>query len=65
MNPSGGALSANPMLATGLIRVAEAALQIRGQAGERQVPNVRTALAHGTCGLCLQGNVVFILGKNR
>jgi acetyl-CoA C-acetyltransferase len=64
VNPSGGALSANPMLATGLIRVAEAALQIMGQAGKRQVPDVRTALAHGTCGLCLQGNIVFILGKD-
>ncbi len=61
VNPSGGALSANPVCATGLIRLAEAAMQIKGEAGERQVPNVERALAHGQSGLCAQSNVVFIL----
>ena len=62
VNPSGGALAANPVCATGLVRVAEAALQIRGEAGEHQVPReVRTALAHGQNGLCAQHNIVFIL----
>jgi acetyl-CoA C-acetyltransferase len=37
VNPSGGVVATNPIGATGLIRVAEAALQIRGDAGERQV----------------------------
>ena len=44
--PSGGVLCTNPIGASGLIRVAEAALQVMGRAGERQVPDVRKALAH-------------------
>jgi acetyl-CoA C-acetyltransferase len=47
VNPSGGVLSTNPIGATAMIRVAEAALQVMGKAGKRQVPNVRTALATG------------------
>lgn len=47
VNPSGGVLSANPVGATGVVRVAEAALQLHGRGGERQVPNARTALATG------------------
>jgi acetyl-CoA C-acetyltransferase len=30
-----------------LLRAAEAALQLRGEAGERQVPGAARALAHG------------------
>lgn len=63
VNPSGGALSSNPVFATGLVRVAEAALQVMGRAGERQVPDVERALAHATHGFASQGNSVFILGK--
>ncbi len=44
--PSGGVLCTNPIGASGLIRVAEAALQVMGKADDRQVPNVRKALAH-------------------
>ena len=44
--PSGGVLSTNPIGASGLIRVAEAALQVMGKADRRQVPDVSTALAH-------------------
>ena len=47
VNPSGGVLSANPVGATALIRVAEAALQTMGLAGDRQVDGVRRALATG------------------
>ena len=47
VNPSGGVLSANPVGATALIRVAEAALQVMGEAGEHQIDGVRTALATG------------------
>jgi acetyl-CoA C-acetyltransferase len=61
VNPSGGALSANPLCATGLVRIAEAAMQIRGDAGEHQVKDVKTALAHGQNGISAQENVVFIL----
>lgn len=62
VNPSGGALGANPLCATGLIRIVEAVMQIRGEAGRHQVPGkVETALAHGQNGICAQQNVVFIL----
>jgi acetyl-CoA C-acetyltransferase len=47
VNPSGGVLCTNPIGATAMIRVAEAALQVMGKAGEHQVPNVKTALATG------------------
>lgn len=43
-NPSGGCMGANPIGATALIRLAEAALQVTDKAGERQVPGARTAL---------------------
>ncbi len=44
VNPSGGVLCTNPIGATAMIRVAEAALQVMGKAGAHQVSNVRTAL---------------------
>jgi acetyl-CoA C-acetyltransferase len=46
VNPSGGVLSSNPIGASGMLRFAEAALQVRGQAGEHQVDGVRTAVGH-------------------
>jgi acetyl-CoA C-acetyltransferase len=63
VNPSGGVLCTNPIGATGLIRVAEAALQVRGLAGERQVEGARTALATGFGGSFW--NEVMILGGAR
>ncbi|MEW5945416.1 MAG: thiolase family protein [bacterium] len=48
MNPSGGVVAANPIGATAIVRVAEAALQVRGDAGRHQAPGgVRHALASG------------------
>jgi acetyl-CoA C-acetyltransferase len=45
VNPSGGVIATNPIGATPTIRVAEAALQIRGDAGEHQVTkDVTTAM---------------------
>ena len=46
VNMSGGVLSSNPIGASGMIRFAEAALQVRGAAGEHQVPDARRALGH-------------------
>jgi acetyl-CoA C-acetyltransferase len=46
VNMSGGVLSSNPIGASGLIRFAEAAMQVRGQAGEHQVDGARKALGH-------------------
>lgn len=63
VNPSGGVLSTNPFCARGLIRVAEAALQVMGKADGHQVPDVRKALAHSTHGLAGQFNAVVVLGK--
>lgn len=51
VNPSGGVIATNPIGATPTIRVAEAALQVRGDAGEHQVTrDVHTALATGLGG---------------
>jgi acetyl-CoA C-acetyltransferase len=46
VNPSGGVLSANPIGASGLLRFAEAAMQVMGRAGEHQVDGARRALGH-------------------
>jgi acetyl-CoA acetyltransferase len=54
INPSGGALSANPVMAAGLVRFGEAAQRIiDGTAGR--------AVAHCTSGPCLQQNLVAVL----
>lgn len=58
VNPSGGVISTNPIGATGLIRVAEAALQIMGKAEARQVPDVKLALATGFGGCCWSDVIV-------
>ena len=46
VNPSGGVMSSNPIGASGMIRFAEAALQVRGMAGEHQVRGATKALGH-------------------
>jgi acetyl-CoA acetyltransferase len=53
INPSGGALAANPIMATGLIRIAEAARHI--------ADGKQRTLGHATSGPCLQQNLVCIL----
>ena len=63
VNPSGGMLSGNPNGVAGMTRVAEAVLQLRGEAGDRQVPGAKIALAHGVTGICGQHHGVMILGK--
>lgn len=57
INPSGGALAANPLMAVGLIRIGEAYEQIRKH-GKRRT------LAHATSGHCLQQNLVCVLEGN-
>lgn len=54
INPSGGALGANPLMAGGLIRIGEVFSRIN--AGE-----IGRGLAHATQGPCLQQNLVCIL----
>lgn len=53
-NPSGGPLAGRPVTATGLIRIGEAARQIRDGNADR-------ALAHATSGQALQQNLVCLL----
>jgi acetyl-CoA acetyltransferase len=54
INPSGGALTANPLMAAGLIRIGEAANQIMSG-------NAKRTLAHATSGPCLQQNLVCVM----
>jgi acetyl-CoA acetyltransferase len=54
INPSGGPLAANPMMAAGLARIGEAAQRIHERDAGR-------ALAHATQGHCLQQNLVCVL----
>lgn len=46
VNPSGGVLATNPIGASGMLRLGEAALQVMGRAGERQVGGAKTAVGH-------------------
>jgi acetyl-CoA acetyltransferase len=55
VNPSGGALAANPMMVAGLTRLGEAASRIHDG-------SAKTAVAHATSGPCLQHNLVAVLG---
>jgi acetyl-CoA C-acetyltransferase len=45
-NPSGGVLCSNPIGASGMIRFAEAARQVRGDAGGHQVDGAKLAMGH-------------------
>jgi acetyl-CoA acetyltransferase len=54
INPSGGALAANPIMATGLIRIGEAASHIMDGSARR-------TLGHATSGPCLQQNLVCVM----
>jgi acetyl-CoA acetyltransferase len=56
VNPSGGLISkGHPLGATGLAQCAELTWQLRGEAGDRQVPAARLGLAHnlGLGGACV------------
>ncbi len=54
VNPSGGALAGNPLMAVGLSRIGECASRIFSGAADR-------AVAHATSGPCLQQNLVCVL----
>lgn len=54
INPSGGALAGNTLMAAGLMRIAEAADRISKGEADR-------ALAHATSGPCLQQNLICVL----
>jgi acetyl-CoA C-acetyltransferase len=60
-NLTGGTLAGIPMLLSGLARVAEAARQLRGEAGAAQVNQAKRAIAHGTTGPAGQHHTVVAL----
>ncbi len=57
VNPSGGALAGNPLMAVGLARIGEAAARIWDGSADR-------AVAHATSGPCLQQNLVCLMEGN-
>jgi acetyl-CoA C-acetyltransferase len=63
VNVSGGALGMGlPLEASGLYRIVELVLQLRGQAGQRQLANVKTGLAQSWRGVPTTSGAVVILG---
>ena len=63
LNPSGGALPADPVMATGLVRLAEAFIQLSGRGGDKQLENASTAIVHGAGGVGMQNNCVAVLER--
>ncbi|MDP9460283.1 MAG: 3-ketoacyl-CoA thiolase [Actinomycetota bacterium] len=59
INPSGGALPADPIMATGLVRLAEASERLAGRFGDDKVGS--RAIVHGAGGLGMQNHCVFTL----
>ncbi len=65
VNPSGGMLAGNPIMLGGLARAAELVIQLRGDAGERQVAGARRGVANGTTGAAGQLQSVLVLENDR
>lgn len=63
VNPSGGVLSGVPHCVAGMRSVVECALQLRGEAGKRQVHGAKRAVAHGVDGPAGQLHCVITLEK--
>jgi acetyl-CoA C-acetyltransferase len=63
VNPSGGLLSGHPVIAAGLIRMAEVVRQLRGEAGGAQVEDPAVGVAQGVNGLCGQSHCVWVLSS--
>lgn len=64
VNPSGGVLSSNSIGASAMVRKAEAALQIMGKSGDRQVQDANWSLGHGWGG-AIQFHTVMIFSKEK
>ena len=62
--PSGGPQACNPVSVTALIRITEAALQIRGKAGARQLDGIRRTMSTGQGG-ATQFSTAVILGADK
>lgn len=64
VNPSGGALGQGHLLdATGLARTLEVVLQLRGEAGQRQIEGAEVGLAFGWRGVPTTGGAAVILSN--
>jgi len=64
VNPSGGSLGVGHLLdASGLARLLEVVLQLRGEAGQRQLPDVETGLAFGWRGIPTTSGAAVILSN--
>jgi len=62
VNPSGGSLGVGHLLdASGLARVLEVVLQLRGEAGERQLEDAETGLAFGWRGIPTTSGAAVVL----
>ncbi|PIP40354.1 MAG: propanoyl-CoA acyltransferase, partial [Desulfobacterales bacterium CG23_combo_of_CG06-09_8_20_14_all_51_8] len=64
VNLSGGMLAGNPLILGGFVRAAEAAIQLRNEAGDRQVGKAKTAIAHGVMGPAGQFHSVITLARD-
>ncbi|MDE2394877.1 MAG: hypothetical protein KGM91_05520 [Burkholderiales bacterium] len=64
LNPSGGLAAINPVFCGGLVRVAEAANQVRGSAGRHQAAQARSALAHAASGPAQMYQTVVVFGRD-
>jgi acetyl-CoA acetyltransferase len=60
---SGGGLSYNHPGALGILLLIEAVRQLRGEAGDRQVPDAEIAVAHGTGGLAFSTASTVVLAR--
>jgi acetyl-CoA C-acetyltransferase len=64
LNPSGGLASINPVFCGGLVRIAEAASQVRGTAGRHQADATRLSLGHAASGMAMMYQTVVVFGRD-
>jgi len=64
VNVSGGMMSGNPLMLGGLARAAECFLQLRQEAGRRQVKGVKRAVCQGATGPAGQHQCVMVLSAD-
>jgi len=63
VNLSGGMLCGSPLIIGGMYRAAEAVLQLKGQAGDRQAKDANCAVVQSTTGGAGQHHAVLVLEK--
>ena len=63
VNLSGGALCANPVVATGLVRLAEAGARVTDRGEEDRTDDIVRAMAHAAGGLAMQTSACMIVER--